>query len=120
MSESGYNVIVEADDDRDDGTAAEVARILCEAYPGHPWHVRVGKGVIIVKHMKMSATYGMCQHYNRIAFNSKVLKRGIIGAAGEFLERFGKTRGAFVAHEWENDRAIEGVPKKHQILRVLH
>jgi hypothetical protein len=31
-----YNVIVEADDDRDDGTAAEVARILCEAYPGPP------------------------------------------------------------------------------------
>jgi hypothetical protein len=48
----GYNVIVEADDDRDDGTAAEVARILCEAYPGHPWHVRVGKGVIIIKHMR--------------------------------------------------------------------
>lgn len=115
------NVIVEADDDRDDGTAAEIARMLIEAYPGHPWHIRIGRGVIIIKHMKASPKFGMCHHYDRIAFDAKVLKKSIVFAAGEFLERAGLTRGQ--AKEGDVIKVVDGIPEKHLnplAMRVLH
>jgi hypothetical protein len=112
----GYNVIVEADDDRDDAKAAEVARIICEAYPGHPWHVRIGRGAIVIKHMKISAKWGIARHYDRVTFDAKVFKHSIVMAAGEFLERAGVYRG----HLKDGDTfsgAVEGVPQKD---RVIH
>lgn len=115
------NVIVEADDDKDDGIAADVARILIEAYPGHPWHVRVGRGVIVVKHMKASPKFGMCHPYDRIAFDAKVLKQSIVRAGGEFLERAGLTRGK--AKEGDVIKVVDGIPEKHlnpKSMRVLH
>lgn len=117
---TGYHVIVEADDDRDDSKAAEVARILCEAYPGHPWHIRIGRGVIIIKHMKASSRFGMCQHYDRITFDAKVFKHDLVMAAGEFLERAGLTRGRVI--EGDVIKKIDGVPEKHLLPgpRVLH
>lgn len=115
----GYNVIVEADDDRDDAKAGEVAKILIEAYPGHPWHIRVGRGVIIIKHMKASSRFGMCQHYDRVTFDAKVLKHNIVMAAGEFLERAGLTRGRVV--EGDVIQRVEGIPDKDLTPdRVLH
>lgn len=110
-----YNVIVEADDNRDDGKAAEVAGILCEAYPGYHWHVRIAKGVIIIKEMTLSSQYGMCRHYDRVTFDAKVLKREMVMAAGEYLERANLYRGA--RRQEEIPTVVEGVPLKH---RVLH
>lgn len=112
----GYHVVVEADDDRDDGKAAEIARILCDAYPGHPWHIRIGKGVIVIKHMKISAKWGIARHYDRVTFDAGVLKRSIVMAAGEFLERANVYRG----HLKEGDDfkgEVDGVPRKD---RVVH
>lgn len=120
MSGQEYHVIVDADDDRDDSKAGEVARILCEAYPGHPWHVRIAKGVIIIKHQLASERFGMCRHYDRITFDAKVFKHDIVGAAGEFLERAGLTRGR--AKEGDVIKRVEGIPEKHLTRgpRVLH
>lgn len=118
---SGYHVIVEADDDRDDSKASEVMKMLCDAYPGHPWHVRIGRGVIIIKHLKLSTQFGMCRHYDRVTFDAGVLKRDIIGAAGEFLERAGLTRGR--AKEGDYAKSVDGVPEKRllpMVSRVLH
>lgn len=115
------NVIVEADEDRDDAKAGEVARILIEAYPGHPWHIRVGRGVIVVKHMKASPKFGMCLHYNRVVHDAVAFKRSLVRAGGEFLERSGLSRGQ--AHEGDVIKAVEGIPEKHLnpiSMRVLH
>lgn len=112
---TAYHVIVEADDDRDDAKAAEIARILVEAYPGHPWHVRVGKGVIVIKHLKMSNSWGMCKHYDRVTFDAGVLRKEIVFAAGEFLERARLRRGK--ADEFLKVGKVDGIPDKH---RVIH
>lgn len=109
-----YNVIVEADDNRDDAKAAEVAAILCAAYPGHPWHIRIGRGVIIIKHMQLSSRYGICRHYDRVTFDAGVLKREIIMAAGEYLERANLYRGA--KREGEIAKVVEGIPQKHMVV----
>lgn len=114
MSEQGYNVIVEADDDRDDSKASEVMGILLEAYPRHPWHVRIARGVIIIKHMKLSSQYGMCRHYDRVTFDAGVLKHDVVMAAGEYLERAGLVRGAM--EEGIVVPKIEGVPDSRRIL----
>jgi hypothetical protein len=114
--DTGYNVIVEADQDRDDAKASEVMAILCEAYPGHPWHVRIGGGVIMIKHLKMSNGWGMCKHYDDVTFDAKVLKREIVFAAGEFLERANLRRGKADA-DLRITGKIDGIPQKH---RVIH
>lgn len=116
MSDTGYNIIVEADDDRDDTKAAEVASILCEAYPGHPWHVRIGRGMIVIKHMKISSKWGIARHYDRITFDAKVFKHSIVMAAGEFLERANVYRGRLQESE-DFKGVVEGVPQQH---RVIH
>jgi hypothetical protein len=110
---SDYQVIVEADDDRDDSKAAEIATILCEAYPGHPWHIRVGKGVIVIKHLRLSAKFGMCRHYSRVTFDAKVLKHEIVMAAGEYLERAGMARGL---DRGDKPKSVEGIPQKHLVV----
>lgn len=110
------HIIVEADDDRDDGKAAEVADILRQAYPGHPWHIRIGRGVIIIKHMGLSSKYGMCRHYDRVTFDAGVLKRDIVMAAGEYLERANIYRGAKRDGEVEAVRSVEGIPRKHMVV----
>lgn len=109
-----YNVIVEADDDRDDSKAAEVMTILCEAYPGHPWHVRIARGAIIIKNMQFSSRYGMCRHYDRVTFDAGVFKRDIVMAAGEYLERANVTRGA--KRDGDLVKHIDGVPDKDLVL----
>lgn len=105
-----YHIITEADDDRDDGMAKEVAAILAEAYPGHPWHVRIGQGVLTIKHMRLSAKWAMVRKYSRIAFDASVRKREIVMAAGEFLERAGLARGAAV--DGALGRSVDGIPHK--------
>lgn len=117
----GYNIIVEADDNRDDLMAAEVGRALIEAYPGHPWHVRIAKGVLIIKHMKASAKMGIARRYDRLTWDAKARKREVVMAAGEFLERAGLARGRVV--EGDVISKVEGIPDKmltHPDERVMH
>lgn len=107
---SGYNVVVEADNDLDDGLAREIAGYLCEAYPGHPWHVRVAQNMLIVKHMKLSSKAGMVRRLNRLTWDARVRKHEVVMAAGEFLERAGLTRGKVV--EGEVVGKVEGLRDK--------
>lgn len=119
----GYNVIVEADDAADDLMAGDVARALCEAYPGHPWHVRIGKGLLIIKHMKLSYKAGIARRYSRLTWDANARKREVVMAAGEYLERAGLTRGRAVEGEVEVVQAVEGIDQKHLIpesMRTVH
>lgn len=107
----GYNIIVEADDAADDLMAADIGRALCEAYPGHQWHVRIGKGLLIIKHMQLSYKVGIARRYQRMTWDANARKREAIMAAGEYLERAGLTRGK--AREGDVVQAVEGIDHKN-------
>lgn len=117
---SGYNLIVEADDDRDDVMAGDVAKALAEAYPGHPWHIRIGGGILMIKHMKLSDKMGIARKYSRLTWDAGRRRREVVMAAGEFLERSGLTRGRIV--EGEVAKMVEGAKEKHLLpasMRVM-
>jgi hypothetical protein len=108
----GYHVIVETKNSIDDQVGGEIARSLCEAYPGHPWHINVQDGLIVVKHMRLSAKWGMVRPYSD-AHDAARLKREVVMIAGEFLERARLRRGA--AGE-DNATVVEGIPKKDLVI----
>lgn len=104
------HIIVEAKDDRDDGMAREIAGDLAEAYPGHPWHVFIGGGMLVIKHGLMSAKWGVARKYSRIAWGATVRKKTVVFAAGELLERAGMARGPMIEGQYK--RQVEGIPTK--------
>lgn len=105
-----YHIITEADDDRDDSMTKEIAGVLAEAYPGHPWHIRIGQGMLIIKHMKLTSKWGIARRIDRLVWDAANRKREVVMAAGELLERAGLTRGR--AKEGEYQRKVDGVPTK--------
>lgn len=111
---SNYYIITEADDDRDDSMAREIGGHLAEAYPGHPWHVRIAQGVLIIKHMRLSAKWAIVRRYSRVAWDAAVRKREVVMAAGEFLERAGLARGK--AKDEGIARKVEGIPTKDLVI----
>lgn len=116
-----YNVTVNADDDRDDSKAAEIAAILCQAYPGHPWQIRIatsdGNNAIMIAHGWLPPNWKMLRLYDRITFDAGVLKREMVMAAGEFLERAGLIRGA--AREGDVVTHVDGIPRKDMLRSLL-
>lgn len=114
MSGAGYHVICEAEHDRDDELAKRIGEILVQAYPGHPWHIAITGGVLVIKHMKISAKMGMVLHYQKVVHDAKVLKHGIIIAGGELLERGGLTRGRYDGERIGN---VEGIAAKDRVLQ---
>lgn len=111
---NGYHVIIEAEHDADDLLAKRIGEILVGAYPGHPWHISIKGGVMVIKHMKISAKMGMVLHYQKVVHNAEWLRRGVLVAGGELLERAGLTRGAY-----KGDRIghVEGIDPKHRVLQ---
>ena len=103
------HVIVEAEHASDETMAGSVARALCEAYPGHPWHVNITGGMLVIKHMRLSNKWAMARKYNTVAHDFKRLKHEVVMAGGEFLERAGLTRGM---DSGERIRSVDGIPKK--------
>ncbi len=118
---SAYNIVTEADDDRDDLLAKEIACILAEAYPGHQWHVRIGGGMLVIKHMRLSDKMGIARKYDRLTWDAGRRKKEVVMAAGEFLERAGLTRGRVV--EGEVAKMVEGATEKQLLpvsMRTMH
>ena len=89
--------------------AKEAASLLAKTYPGHPWHVGVGNGVLTIKHMRMSSKWAMVLHYTKVAQDFSILRRGIVFSAGEMLERAKLARG-----QDSGDRidSVDGMPMK--------
>jgi hypothetical protein len=91
--------------------ADQVLAILCAAYPGHPWAVRVDQGVIFIRHLQFGSNWGMNVKFRNINHDAAVLKREIIRMAGEWLERAGLVRGRENGDEIVR---VEGVPDRFQ------
>src|SRR5688572_25962299 len=73
--------------------AEKVLAILCAAYPGHPWAVRVGDGIIFIRHLQFGQNWGMNLRAKEADYSASYLKKKIILLAGEWLERAGLVRG---------------------------
>ena len=100
---------IKVDDDRDMSFAKECLEALHEVFPGHPWHIYIGGGVLQIKNANFSSKWGMVRKLTNINSDAMTRKRDIIRSAGEFLERANLKRGA-----WHGERAvkIEGIPQK--------
>jgi hypothetical protein len=109
---SDYQTIVEWDDEVDEQMAKNAMQLLSQAYPGHPWHVHVGQGILSIKHMKMSGKMGMVLHYKKVAGDADALKRGVVFSGGELLERAGISRGTY---NGQVIKSVEGILQKDMV-----
>lgn len=86
----------------------EIGEIICAAYPGYSWHIRIDGGMLIIKNMSISSVNAMVRKYSDIAHDAKRRKVEVVRAAGEFLEAAHLRRGSsegVIAHQ------LEGIPK---------
>ena len=91
--------------------AEKVMGILCAAYPGHPWAVRVDNGIIFIRHLQFQGNWGMNLRTREVDHDAAVQKKKIVMLAGEWLERAGLVRGREDGTEIVR---VEGVPDKYQ------
>lgn len=92
--------------------ANAILEVLTLAYPGHPWGVRVYEGGFFIRHLDFPTNYGMNCKYKKNGYSASAMKKEIIFMAGEWLERAGLKRGAFV--EGDSIKSVDGVPLKFQ------
>lgn len=109
---SGYHVIVEGKTGSDDTLAANAMIALTEAYPGHPWHVDVRDGLLILKHMRISGKWAQIKHIRNI-YSASDLKRAVVSLGGEFLERAGMPRGRIIEGLVSK---VDGIPQKDIVI----
>ena len=74
--------------------AKDMAEALHEAYPGHLWAVTCegDKGIATVRNLNLSGEWGFVLHLKK-QYSSSDLKRQVLMAGGEVLERFRLNRG---------------------------
>ena len=85
------------DNKLDDAYAKSVLEILVPMYPNHGWHVECKGGVLIIKHLEASGfrgLIGMLRKLDQMPRGGNALKREIMRAGGELLERAKLARGA--------------------------
>lgn len=102
---------ITADTPLEANLAKEVLSVLDEFYPGFSWHVLVRQGVMQIKNCSWSGTWGMVRKLKDVNYDAMVLKRDVIRAAGEFLERANVKRG-----KRDMDQRVlkvEGIPQKN-------
>jgi hypothetical protein len=93
----------------DEGMAKQAIQTLVAHYPGHDWNVVIRGGIMHVKAMNIHHQWGMCLHYSQIKADAKERAKGIVRAAGEFLERANLKRGAY---EGQKVAAVDGISAK--------
>lgn len=79
------------------GVAKNAAEAIVSAYPNHSWTVECRGGCLIVKHADASGLrqkIGMVRHMASLDHDAGVMKKEVVRAAGELLERAGLARGA--------------------------
>lgn len=94
----------------------EIAEYLCQAYPGHSWHVRIDGGLLIIKNMAISQTASMIRKFKDIAQDAGQRKRDVVMAAGAFLEAAHMHRGKF---DGEPAKVLEGLPKGEKFKPIV-
>lgn len=96
--------------DRDETLAGQILRTLVDHYPGHGWFVLIKGGIIQIKDMDINPQWGMALHYSQVNNDAAEMKKSVIRAAGEFLERANLRRGKKDETPVEH---VEGIPDKH-------
>jgi hypothetical protein len=100
---------IKVDDQRDMSLAKECLATLDGVFPGYPWHIYIGGGVLQIKNLTFSRKWGMVRKLKNINSDAMTRKRDIIASAGEFLERANLRRGAATG---ERAVRVEGIPQK--------
>jgi hypothetical protein len=94
--------------------AEAILQVLHEAYPGHPWGVRVMDGGFFIQYLLVpfNKPFGMFCKYKSFGYSASQMKREIILKAGEWLERAGLARKGL--EDGAEIVSVEGVPLKYQ------
>ena len=103
-------VLRQYEDNKGMDVAEQVLEVLIACYPSYNWHVREVGGAIIIKETALSSMfgqYGMMLKSHK-SFSWTDLRREVILAAGEFLERAGLPRGKWTGQTAE----LEGAEKR--------
>ena len=120
-------VIAIGDNKLDDAFAKEVAETLTMSYPNHGWWVECRGGVLIIKHIEASGArglIGMLRKLNMLPTDTTALKKELVRAGGELLERANMKRGARtddpVTSFELDDKAMEKYWHRPAHSRVIH
>ena len=108
------HIIVEYEHPRDQQFATDAGQILAQTYPGHPWYVNVHGGILEIKNMRVTGKWAMVLHYKKVAQDYAFMRRGIVWAGGELLERAGLSRSV---PDDSPVRIVDGVPFKDLLLQ---
>lgn len=100
---------IKVDNPSDMSFAKECLSALDECFPGYPWHIFIGGGVLQIKNLAFSNKWGMVRKLKNINHDAMTRKRDIISSAGEFLERANLKRGPATG---ERAVRVEGIPQK--------
>lgn len=93
--------------------AEAIAEGLHHFYPGHLWAVTVQSGVADIRNIAVSGDMAYTLHLATIKGSAQDFKKAVMRAGGEYLERYGLTRGAAKSDE------LAGV-KRDQFRRAVH
>ncbi len=100
-------VLREAEDANGMDVAVQVLDVLMACYPSYSWHVREIDGALVIKEQALTAMFGqygmMLKSHESYSWSD--LKREVILAAGEFLERANLPRGKWTGQEAELEGA---------------
>ena len=72
--------------------ARRITEVLQKHYRGHLWGVNVRRSVATIHNFSLSGNYGYVLHVEKIKGEDD-LKRGVVRAGGEILERYRLERG---------------------------
>lgn len=91
----------------DDDLARQIAEVLQQHYPGHPWDVNVSSytGMVKVEHPALSGKCGFMFPITHFATHGDVVRNSML-LGGEFLERFGLPRS------WARDDQLVEAARK--------
>ena len=94
--------------------AKGVLSLLWAAYPGHPWYVKCGGGIIFIRHMDFPGNWGMVLRVKEFDHDAAVMKKKIIMLSGEWLERANQKRGRH--EEGQETKTVDGVKNNRRLL----
>lgn len=91
--------------------AKNVLNWLWQAYPGHPWFVKVYQGGMYIKHLDFEGPWGMRAKFSQDGYSASALKHSVIMKAGEWLDRANIPRSRYDSDQ--EFYKVEGTEKKN-------
>ena len=100
---------VKADNANGYNLAREALNALDTHYPGFGWTAMVRGGVLMIRLPAFNAKWGMNTRITEFDHDATTLKKRVIMAGGEFLERARVRRAGF---HGDAVKQVEGVPER--------